>query len=282
MTIYEKLRENAFEKHTYKHTTMGFLKDIQDMPNQYQYSLTFFDRWYRPENCALIVVGDFNQEELLVLVKKYYSNWKRGTYSLDVPLDVPQKEEKTINLPWKAQTLPQVSMGYRGPAFNDTEIDMPAMDVLSQVLFSETSELFQKLVVDEQLVEYIYGGQQDHRDPELFMVDARVKDKSNIERVRAEIDKAIEQSKTTPVSAEKLASIKSHMKYLFAMGLDNPNGIARTISHYVQLTGNPESVNNIYSLYEKVKVEDLMGVAKKYLNKQNRTTVIMTQEEGQQ
>ncbi|MBI3194978.1 MAG: insulinase family protein [Ignavibacteriae bacterium] len=282
MTIYEKLRENAFKKHTYKHTTMGFLKDIQDMPNQYQYSLTFFDRWYRPENCALIVVGDFNQTKLMELVKKYYSNWKRGTYTLDVPLDVPQTEEKTLNLPWKAQTLPQVSMGYRGPAFNDTEIDMPAMDVLSQVLFSETSDLFQKLVIEEQLVEYIYGGQQDHRDPELFMVDARVKEKANIERVRAEIDKAIEQSKTTPVSAERLASIKSHMKYQFAMGLDNPNGIARTISHYVQLTGNPESVNNIYSLYEKITVEDLMNVAKKYLNKKNRTTVIMTQEEGQQ
>ncbi len=282
MTIYEKLRENAFDKHTYKHTTMGFLKDIQDMPNQYQYSLTFFDRWYRPENCALIVVGDFDQTTLMELVKKYYSGWKRGSYTLDVPVDEPQKEEKTLNLPWKAQTLPIVSMGYRGPGFSDKEIDMPAMDVLSQVLFSETSDLFKKLVVEEQLVEYIYGGQQDHRDPELFMVDARVKDKSNIERVRAEIDKAIEQAKITPVSAERLASIKSHMKYQFAMGLDNPNAIARTISHYVQLSGNPQAVNSIYSMYEKITPENLMEIAKKYLDKTNRTTVIMTQEEGQQ
>ncbi|TAK62975.1 MAG: insulinase family protein [Bacteroidetes bacterium] len=282
MTIYEKIRENAFQQHTYKHTTMGFLKDIQDMPNQYEYSLRFFDRWYRPENCALIIVGDFNQDALMELVRKYYSGWKRGTYTLDVPLDAPQTEEKTINLPWKAKTLPIVSMGYRGPAFSDKEIDMPAMDILSQVLFSETSELYQKLVIDEQLVEYIAGGQQDHRDPELFFVETRVKDKANIEKVCAEIDAAIEKAKTAPVSAERLASIKSHMKYQFAMGLDNPNAVARTLTHYVQLTGNPGSVNNVYRLYEKVTPQDLMEVVNKYLQKTNRTTVILTQEEGQQ
>src|SRR5690349_21637873 len=33
--LREALMDNAFERSTYKHTTMGFLKDIQDMPNQY-------------------------------------------------------------------------------------------------------------------------------------------------------------------------------------------------------------------------------------------------------
>src|SRR5204863_9593598 len=31
--LYEVMRDNAFTTHTYKHTTMGFLKDIEDMPN---------------------------------------------------------------------------------------------------------------------------------------------------------------------------------------------------------------------------------------------------------
>src|SRR5436190_12702324 len=36
--LNEVLHDTAYDKHTYKHTTMGFLKDIQDMPNQYEYS----------------------------------------------------------------------------------------------------------------------------------------------------------------------------------------------------------------------------------------------------
>ena len=39
----ERLRELAFKKHTYKHTTIGFLADIKDMPNQYEYSKSFFE-----------------------------------------------------------------------------------------------------------------------------------------------------------------------------------------------------------------------------------------------
>ena len=56
--LFEKLHDTAFTAHTYKHTTMGFLADIEAMPTRYDYSLKFFDRFYRPENCIVLVVGD--------------------------------------------------------------------------------------------------------------------------------------------------------------------------------------------------------------------------------
>jgi zinc protease len=282
MTIMEKMREAAYEQHTYKHTTMGFLNDILDMPNQYEYSLQFFDRWYRPENCVVVVVGDFDQKKLIELCKKYYGKWKKGNYTLKVPQEPPQKEEKTINLPWKAKTLPILAIGYHGPAFSDKEIDMPAIDLLSQVVFSETSPLYRKLVIEEQLVEFIQGGQGDSRDPGLFEIYTRIKDPKNIEKVRDAIYAALEDAKMNPVSAERLVDIKSHMKYQYAMGLDNPDAVARSISHYIQLTGDPESVNRVYALYDKVTPEDIMMVAKKYFAPNNRTVVILTQEEGKE
>jgi len=281
-SIFEKLRESAYEGHTYKHTTMGFLKDIMDMPNQYQYSLKFFDRWYRPEHCALVVVGDVNHERLVGLARKYYASWKRGSYTLNVPLDPPQSKEKYVALPWKAQTLPILAIGYHGPAFSDSKIDMPAMDLLSQVLFSQTSDLFRKLVIEEQAVEFVQGGQTDSRDPGLFNIFTRIKDPKNIGMVRDEIYSAIERAKTTPVSAEKLAEIKSFMKYSFAMGLDNADAIARSVAHYVQLTGDPESVNRVYGLYDSVTPEDIMMVANKYFSANNRAVVLLTMEGDKQ
>ena len=50
LKLSETLQDTAYTTHTYKHTTIGFLDDIRNMPNQYAYSKTFFDRWYRPEN----------------------------------------------------------------------------------------------------------------------------------------------------------------------------------------------------------------------------------------
>jgi zinc protease len=261
LTIWEKLREAAYEVHTYKHTTMGFLEDIKNMPNQYEYSLTFFDRWYRPEYCAVIVVGDVKHDRLVSLAKKYYGGWKRGTYKLNVPLDQLQAREKNVALSWKAQTLPIVAIGYHGPAFSDRDIDMPAIDLFSQVVFSQTSPLFRKLVIEEQLVEFVSGGQQDSKDPGLFTVFTRIKDPQNIDKVKHAIFSAIEDAKTNPVSPEQLAEIKSHLRYSFAMGLDNADAIARNLSHYYAMSGDPGSVNRVYDLYDKVTAEDIMRVA---------------------
>src|SRR5712675_735697 len=56
--LFETIRATAFKVHTYKHTTMGFLQDIQAMPEEYDYSRQFFDRYYRPEHTTIVVVGD--------------------------------------------------------------------------------------------------------------------------------------------------------------------------------------------------------------------------------
>jgi zinc protease len=41
--LVEVQREHAFTAHTYRHTTMGFLRDIENMPQLYDYSREFFD-----------------------------------------------------------------------------------------------------------------------------------------------------------------------------------------------------------------------------------------------
>src|SRR3954468_5327804 len=78
--LNEMLQNTAFDKHTYKHTTMGFFEDIVDMPNQYEYSREFFNRFYRPEYCTIIVVGDVTPDKVNKLAETYFGDWQRGTY----------------------------------------------------------------------------------------------------------------------------------------------------------------------------------------------------------
>jgi zinc protease len=276
--LFEKMQDTAYVVHPYKHTTIGFLKDIMDMPNQFDYSLQFFDRWYRPENCALIVVGDVKHEHLLNLAKKYYGSWKRGNYQGVIPSEPPQNQEKHINVSWKSETLPILAIGYHGPAFSDTSYEMPAMDLFSQLFFSQNSDLYRQLVIEDQLVEFLFGGEQDSRDPGMFLILARVKDPQNIEKVRTMIDVAIEEAKSKPVSAERLADVKSHLKYSFAMGLDNPDAVARVLSNYYAMTGDPDSVNRVYAIYDQISVSQIQEVANKYFKPTNRTVVILTKE----
>jgi len=133
-----------------------------------------------------------------------------------------------------------------------------------------------ELVVEEALVEFIQGGCTDHRDPPLFNVITRIKDEKDIERVRDEIYAAIQETKTTPVSEERLVEIKSHMKYNFMMGLDTPGRIAGTMCHYLQMTADYETVNRVYDLYDNVTSQDIMDVAQKYFGNEQRTVVTLT------
>src|SRR3954470_4915520 len=84
LILNEAMQDAAYTKHTYKHTTIGFLDDIKDMPNQYAYSKLFFDRWYRPENCTIIVSGDVKHDGLVELVRKSYGSWARGKSSVTI------------------------------------------------------------------------------------------------------------------------------------------------------------------------------------------------------
>ena len=62
--LIEAQRERYYQAHTYKHTTMGFIRDIENMPNEYAYSKLFFERWYRPQNTALVIAGDVTPEQV--------------------------------------------------------------------------------------------------------------------------------------------------------------------------------------------------------------------------
>src|SRR5829696_2001746 len=106
LTLNETMQDKAYTTHTYKHTTIGFLADVKDMPNQFAYSKTFFDRWYRPENCTIIVAGDVDHDRLVELVRKAYGSWERGKSSVTIPAEPEQTETRTARLTWPVPTLP--------------------------------------------------------------------------------------------------------------------------------------------------------------------------------
>ena len=279
-SIDEKLYDTAFQVHPYKHTTMGFLRDIEDMPNQYDYSLMFYDRYYRPEHCILLVVGDVKPEAVFDQAQRHYGSWKHGSYVIQIPQEPPQSQEKKVKIQWKNPTLPYLTIGYHGPAFSPRDKDMPALDLISQLAFSETSPLYRKLVLEDQLVDSLYGGAGDRRDPNLFVISARIKEPQGIAPVQAAVDATLEDLKSHPADQRRLDAIKSHLKYSFQMRLDTADSVASTLAHILELTGDPEDYNELYRTYDSLTAADLQAAARKYFQKDHRTVVFLSSEPG--
>ncbi|MFA6956234.1 MAG: pitrilysin family protein [Thermoanaerobaculia bacterium] len=264
--LYETMRAKAFTTHTYKHTTMGFIEDIEDMPNQYEYSKTFFSRWYRPENVAVIVAGDVDPTKVIPLVEKYFGAWKPGSgEKVAIPQEPPAKGAVYAYVPWQTPTAPWVTVAFRGPAFSETAKDAAAIDLFMDMNFGRTSDVYRKLVEQEQKVDQFFAGGSDNVDPELITIFARVKKGEDALYVRDEILRAVAAARSSKVDARKLEEAKSNTRYSFTARLDNTDTIAGTLARFVRYRRSYDTINNVYRVYASLTPEDLDAAAKKYL-----------------
>jgi zinc protease len=275
----ESINNVAFTTHTYKHTTMGFFADIVDMPNQYQYSLKFFDRYYRPEYCTVIVVGDVTQEKVNKLAEKYFGSWKNGSFKEDIPSEPMQTETKFVHLQ-NGDVPPYLTLCFKGPGYSDSDVDLAALSIIEGIAFSNKSDLYQKLVINERKVRRVgfYPGMS--RDPNLMEVYAQLKDKNDIQYVKDELMNTLNGLKNNLVDKKMLDEVISNRKYGFIMRSDNPGSIAAILAQYIALSGDPESLNRYYELFDKVTPEDIMKTANKYFVETGLTIGTITADEN--
>ena len=271
----EALYDNAYRAHTYKHTVIGFLKDIVDMPNQFAYSLQFFDRYYRPDNVVLLLVGDVESDEALPLIEQHYGDWKAGPARPKIPVEPPQAQEKRAALGWKGATLPVLLMGFHAPAFSARNADVPALEVLAELAFSERSPLYKRLVLKEQRVESLDGEIERHVDPNLFNVYARIKKPDDLPLVEKAITDELARLAKEGVDARTLAEVVSHARYAFAGRLNTADSTALVAAEFIGLTARLSSIDEYFAALGGVTSADVQRVARTYFLPRNRTVVTL-------
>ncbi|MFL6211529.1 MAG: M16 family metallopeptidase [Pyrinomonadaceae bacterium] len=278
--LFEVLRETAFKTHTYAHTTMGYIKDVEDMPNQFQYSLDFYKRYYRPEYTTITIVGDVTRQQALSMVKQYFGNWERGSYVPDIPAEPAQDAPREAHVDWPNPTLPYIVVAFRGPAYSDTDKDKIALDLLSSIAFGENSDLYQRLVIKEQKVDFLNGGAEDHKDQELFAAFARVKNEADMDYVRQQILATFKKYTEELVSQRDLDNTRSRFRYGFAQGMNSSEAIAGALAPYIALRRTPETINKVFALADTVTPEDIRAAARRYFTDNNRTVVTLKTKAG--
>jgi zinc protease len=263
MKFREAQRESAFRVHTYRHTTMGFLADIEDMPNQFEYSKVFYARWYRPEYATVIVAGDVAPEKVLPLVEKAFGKWKRGAYAARIPQEPPPAGPVYAHVPWPTQTLPWVGVAFHGPAFSPTSREWAATSLLYDLEFGETSDLYRRLVVEEQIVDALFTDTGARVDPGLFTVYARLKRAEDAVRVRDEILRTFARARAEKPDAKRLADEIAHRRNALVQRLDSTDSIAGAIARYAVFERSFQTINATYRTAASLRPEDLQATARR-------------------
>ncbi|WP_085300084.1 M16 family metallopeptidase [Cognaticolwellia mytili] len=270
------VRKEAFDTHTYKHTTMGFFEDVEAMPNQLAYGEKFFKQFYKPEYVSLVIVGDVEPEATMAMVEKHWGNWKKGDFVNDIAQEPAQTAPRYVHEKFDGLPGHWLLVSYKGADWQPKKKDRAALDLISQLYFSNNSALYQELVVDKQLASQMFNYNPETKDAGLRHVFIKVNEEKDLATVRDAINRTYAQARTELVSTEKLDNLKSNLKYSFVNSLDSSESIASTLASYMHFDRDPETINHLYNSFDNISAEDIKRVANKYFIDDNRTTVTLS------
>jgi zinc protease len=150
-----------------------------------------------------------------------------------------------------------------------------AADLLVELAFGETSDIYKALVIERQAVEFLTAYTNTNRDPSLLDIYCRIKDPSLVEAVGQALDEAAAKFRETRVAARQLEDLKSRLRYSFLMDLETPESVARIVARPISLAGHLDQLEARYAAYEAVSAEDLRDAAQLILLPERRTVGLL-------
>jgi zinc protease len=270
--LQEQLEAAAFQLQPYHWPIIGWMEDIRGLT--LDDLKAYYGKYYDPSNAFIVAVGDFNKGKLLDMIKKAFGSIPGGV----VPeqkrdIDPPQTGERRISVRREAQ-LPSIVIGYHVP--NLRQPDSYVLEVLATILSGgKSSRLYRDLVVDKQLA---FSVDADNpllsKDPSLFYLSADIQPGRKVDDAEKAFDEEIERLQKEPVGEKELQKAKNQLEASFIYGQDSFFYQAMLLGEY-EIAGDWRAIDDYLPSIRRVSTEDIMRVAKKYLNKDNRTVGIL-------
>jgi zinc protease len=258
---------------------VGTEADVRAMPGGYDYSLQFYDRYYRPEYATLLITGDFDTSRVERQVRTEYAGWKRGGYVPPIPEEPPLDRALRRDLIWPGPTRPTLTVSFRTPAYSEETPATAALEMIREIYFGGTSDLYRKLVEQEGLAESVSASFERTRDPYLFTVTALLKNPADFDAVQARILATVEEAANQAVRSDRLEAAQRHLLANIALTLETAAGTARRLSEFISLTGDPRSIERHYQRVSSLKPLDLQEAARRWLDPKRCLTLTLTGEE---
>jgi zinc protease len=273
--VLEQLYANAWEAHPYQWMVTGWKADIENLTlRQCQ---EYFKTYYNPANVVMVIVGDVKTPEVIKAVDKYFGkipgnpDIPRPTYN-----EPEQRGERRADF-HKISQLPAFIAGYHVPG--EGHPDQYALDIMGRILSGgESSRIYKRMVYTDQ-VALAAGGEYGPREQAgLFYAYAfMVPSKTTAEGEKA-VYEEIEKMKTEKVTDEELLKAKNQVEAEFYMGNQSNQSKVEALGRAQTFFGDYKLFFQQADKYAAVTADDIMRVAKTYLNSTNRTVITVIQD----
>jgi predicted Zn-dependent peptidase len=243
----------------------------------------FFETYYSPNNAALVIVGDFEPESALAMVRRYFGGIPAVTLPERPDVSEPrQEQEKRAVKPDPLANRPALAFAYHVPERNTPEYY--AMGLLDQILLQgEDSRLHQALVQRRGLTGSVNGGINllgnmfNYDGPVLWSAFLFHDAAHPPDEILAVVDSVLEDVRARPVDAETLerALVKMRSSLYDALGGFFGFGRADLLATFALFDDDPERINRLEDEFRKVTPELILATARGYLRPTARTVLLV-------
>jgi zinc protease len=270
--LYEELYALAFDKHPYQWPTIGWMADIEAIT--LDDCLDFYRLYYAPNNAVITIVGDVVVQEALALIQSYYGHMNRQELPV-VPhvIEPLQTEEKRKVLSLPVAT-PRLVCAWHGPALNSP--DHAPFTILNEILtVGESSLLYSILATEKEMVSECWGWVPSWRDPGIYEIGMNLRDGTTVEDAEAELDRCLTRVLEGEITEREVEKVKNGLEIMFLRSISDTGNRARGLGN-AQVTGTDyRRFFEESAQLNRVTVEQVVAVARKYIKSSNRTVVIV-------
>ncbi len=261
---WEKIFSNLYhQNHPYHWPTIGWMEDI--MKFELDDVRNFFKTYYVSNNASLVIGGDIDEKKTLKLVEKYFSTIKMGN-------DIPKvfSEPVLLNRSKKIDYYDNVQLPRIYFAWSSDKLygkDDAALDVLSNIIAgSKNSRLQKRLLFNTQTAQDVTAFQFSAKINGSFLIFATAKSGVNLDTLKNIIFEELEKIISNGITDDELLRSKNSIKSSFIYSLQHQSTMIDHINNYNCMLGEPDSFLYDLNRYENLKKEDILKVAKNYLN----------------
>lgn len=276
--LQEQMMAALYRNHPYGIPIIGWEHEIKALDRED--ALTFYRRFYAPENAILLVAGDVDPQDVRDLAEQTFGKIPRNGPAVERtrPIEPEHETEVTVTLEDPRAGRTTVQRHYIVPSYASAEPgEAEALDLLTRVVaHGATGRIYKRLVVQQKSAASAGGWYSDSGlDSGRIGFYAIAGEDHTAEAMDAAIDEVVEDLRKNGVTQDELDRARSARIAEFVYSTDSLSRMAR---QYGWRLAAGMSVDDVEAWPERLKavtVDDIRNAAQKYLVEENSVTGIL-------
>ncbi|MGF7057111.1 M16 family metallopeptidase [Brassicibacter mesophilus] len=252
--VHDLLSQTIFNGNTLSLPILGTEDSLSNLTRDD--IIQYFKKYYIPNNTVISIAGNFELEEIIELIKKYFGSWTKSKNN-SLTYEKPSLLQRMSN---RKKDIEQLHFCLGTEGISQGQDELYSLLVLNNILGgSMSSRLFQTIREERGLVYSIYSYPSSYKDIGIFTIYAALNPKHFLEAVDL-IIKDIDLIKNEYLSEEEIFKSKEQLKGNYILGLESTSSRMTSIGKSELLLGSIHSPDQIIEKIDQVSFEDVRKV----------------------